>query len=212
MTSSFSTTTASAPNATQDFLLGRSLPPIVLASRSPRRFELLTMLGIQPEVVPAELDETLFHRTFNDAKALVTALSQAKCRVVAKQRPEHVVIAADTVVTINGETLGQPVDEADAARMLEMLQGQTHHVATSISVFFNNRVLTDCQVTAVTMQPLDATTIARYVATGEPMDKAGAYAIQGLGGSFISGIDGCYFNVMGMSVNSLASLLRHLVG
>jgi septum formation protein len=193
-------------------LFEQHLPPVVLASQSPRRLELLTMVGIQPEVVPANINEAVFHNTFRDAKALVTALAQAKCRAVAKQRPEHVVIAADTVVTLDNQVLGQPVDKADAKRMLTLIQGNTHTVATSISVYFNGRVLTDCQLTDVTMQPLDEHTIERYIATDEPMDKAGAYAVQGIGGAFVESINGCYFNVMGLSLNSLYALLRHLVG
>ncbi|MFN8614664.1 MAG: Maf family protein [Vampirovibrionales bacterium] len=189
-----------------------SLPPVVLASQSPRRKELLETLGLQPEVAAANVDEALFEKTFQEPKALVTALSQAKCRTVAKQHANSLVIAADTVVVLDGKALGKPATAADAERMLTLLQGREHQVITSISVSYKGRSLTDCQVTRVWLTPLDPETVAAYVATKEPMDKAGAYAIQGQAGAFVERIDGCYFNVVGMSLATLRQLVDHLLG
>ncbi len=193
-------------------IFGSPFPPVVLASQSPRRKELLGQIGLSPKMVPAHVNEVVFHQTFKEARALVTALSQAKCRSVVGNYDDSLVIAADTVVTVDGIVLGKPKDEADARNMLSQLQGQTHEVVTSISVNYRGRMLTDCQTTAVTMQQLDDGMIARYVATGEPMDKAGAYAIQGMAGAFVEKIDGCYFNVVGMSLSTLRQLIGHLVG
>ncbi|MDH4378573.1 MAG: Maf family protein [Vampirovibrionales bacterium] len=188
-----------------------TLPPVVLASQSPRRKELLETLGFEPEVVPANVDEALFERTFSEPKALATALSQVKCRTVAKTHPNSLVIAADTVVVVDNQILGKPSSTADAERMLNLLQGRQHQVISSISVSYKGRSLTDCQTTLVTFNSLDPDTIAAYVATGEPMDKAGAYAIQGLAGAFIESVDGCYFNVVGLSLSTLRQLVGHLL-
>lgn len=190
---------------------GATLPPVVLASQSPRRKELLETLGFEPEIVPAQVDEALFERTFSEPKALATALSQVKCRTVAKNHPNSLVIAADTVVVVEGQILGKPTVNTDAERMLEQLQGRQHQVISSISVSYKGRSLTDCQTTLVTFNTLDPDTIASYVATGEPLDKAGAYAIQGLAGAFIDRVDGCYFNVVGLSLSTLRQLVSHLL-
>ncbi len=211
-----STKSATKPNSKQKTgthsIFGAPFPPVVLASQSPRRQALMEQLYLTPKLVPAHVNEVVFHNTFKEARALVTALSQAKCRSVAGDYGDSLVIAADTVVTIDGQVLGKPADAVEATTMLKQLQGNTHEVVTSISVNYRGRMLTDCQTTAVTMQQLDDDTIARYVATGEPMDKAGAYAIQGAAGAFIEKIDGCYFNVVGMSLSTLRQLIGHLVG
>lgn len=179
---------------------------IILASASPRRKELLTQMGLSFQVVAADIDEHMDRELSPDR--LVEAISAEKAAAVAAGAGANsLVIAADTVVVWNGEVLGKPADQADARRMLGELSGRTHRVYTGYTLRRGERVVTRSEGTDVTFRPLTAEEIAAYVSTGEPMDKAGAYGIQGLGSMLVEGIRGDYFNVMGLPVCALGKAL-----
>ena len=179
---------------------------IILASRSPRRRELLERMGITDlEVIPAEGEEIATRTLTTDQ--LVEELSRRKCAEVAASRPEDLVIAADTLVEINGRVLGKPVSEEDAARMLAALSGRLHRVYTGVTVRLGDRTITAHEMTSVRFRTLTQADIIRYIATGEPMDKAGAYGIQGYGCTLVESISGDYYNVMGLPVCRLARML-----
>ncbi len=179
---------------------------IILASASPRRKELLTQMGLSFRVVAADIDEHMDRELSPDR--LVEAISAEKAAAVAAGAGANsLVIAADTVVVWNGEVLGKPADQADARRMLGELSGRTHRVYTGYTLRRGERVVTRSEGTDVTFRPLTAEEIAAYVSTGEPMDKAGAYGIQGLGSMLVEGIRGDYFNVMGLPVCALGKAL-----
>ena len=182
---------------------------IVLASQSPRRRELLERLGLPFRTVVPDIDERM-DRPLPPAE-LVAAISAEKARAAAAQAgAESIVIAADTVVALDGAVLGKPAGEADAERMLTALAGRTHFVYTGLTVLRGETVRTVSEETAVTFRPLTAEEIAAYVRTGEPTDKAGAYGIQGYGALLVEGIRGDYYNVMGLPVCRLGLLLREL--
>lgn len=179
---------------------------IILASASPRRKELLAGLGLEFEVIPAKGPEhTPEH---GDAAKTVMELSAAKARELAQRYPEAIVIGADTVVEKDGDILGKPADEAEAAAMLKKLSGAAHRVFTGVTVARGETILSRAEETAVHFRPLTEEEIAAYVASGEPMDKAGAYAIQGLASLFIRGIEGDYFNVVGLPLCLLGQMLE----
>ena len=179
---------------------------IILASQSPRRRELLKRVGIEYfKVIPAQGEE-LATRTLTPDQ-LVEELSQRKCAEVAAAHPKDLVIAADTVVSIHNRVLGKPRSEEDAARMLAALSGKLHLVYTGVTVAKEGRTLTQHEVTSVRFRTLTQADIIRYIATGEPMDKAGAYGIQGYGSVLVEGISGDYYNVMGLPVCRLARML-----
>ena len=179
---------------------------IILASQSPRRKELLERMGITDfKVIPAQGEE-LATRTLT-ADQLVEELSQRKCAEVAAAHPKDLIIAADTVVSINNRVLGKPRSEEDAAQMLAALSGKLHLVYTGVTVAKEGRTLTQHEVTSVRFRTLTQADIIRYIATGEPMDKAGAYGIQGYGSVLVEGISGDYYNVMGLPVCRLARML-----
>ena len=179
---------------------------IILASRSPRRRELLERMGITDlEVIPAEGEEIATRTLTTDQ--LVEELSRRKCAEVAASRPEDLVIAADTLVEINGRVLGKPVSEEDAARMLAALSGRLHRVYTGVTVRLGDRTITVHEMTSVRFRTLTQADIIRYIATGEPMDKAGAYGIQGYGSMLVEGISGDHYNVVGLPVCRLAKIL-----
>ena len=179
---------------------------IILASQSPRRKELLERMGITDfKVIPAQGEE-LATRTLT-ADQLVEELSQRKCAEVAAAHPKDLIIAADTVVSINNRVLGKPRTEKDAAQMLAALSGKLHLVYTGVTVAKEGRTLTQHEVTSVRFRTLTQADIIRYIATGEPMDKAGAYGIQGYGSVLVEGISGDYYNVMGLPVCRLARML-----
>jgi len=181
---------------------------LVLASASPRRRELLAQAGFQFAVVPASIPEDL--QPGENPVAYVTRLAREKAQAVyARVSPEPgVVLGADTtVVAPNGEILAKPVDAADAARMLRLLAGATHQVITGVAVVSSGRAETAAEVTHVTMLTISDEEIAAYVATGEPMDKAGAYAIQGYAARWIPRIQGCYFNVVGLPLALVSGML-----
>jgi len=180
---------------------------IILASASPRRAELLRTLGVPFEVVVADGAEPAMEAA-DDVAAWVEAAARAKAAAVAVIHPEALIVAADTIVVWDGEILGKPQDEREAAAMLRRLSGRTHQVYTGLCVWRGGQAQTSHVVTQVTFRPLSAALIDAYVATGEPMDKAGAYGIQGKGALLVEKIDGCYFNVVGLPLVRLAEMLE----
>lgn len=179
-----------------------------MASASPRRIELLGALKIEFEVVPSNADESAEDGLSPDK--LVEMLAKAKASVVSEMRPHDLVLGADTVVVLEDQVLGKPKDDGDAARMLRMLQGKSHEVYTGICLkrAADGFERTAHEVTEVRFLPMSEEEISSYVRTGEPLDKAGAYAIQGFGTLFISGITGDYFNVVGLPVRLVATMLK----
>lgn len=178
---------------------------LILASASPRRAEILSMLGYEFQIIPASCDENTDGMTAADS---VAELAKRKAMAVAKDYPDTVVLGSDTLVAIEGQVLGKPTDEADAARMLRLLSGKTHSVYTGISAVKGNRCITQRVEAKVTFRTLTEDEIAWYVATGEPMDKAGAYGIQGKGAVLVEGIEGDFFNVMGLPAARVHLLLK----
>jgi septum formation protein len=178
---------------------------LVLASRSPRRQEILARAGISFVVRPVEIDEAL--EPGENAGAYVKRLARWKAEA-AEAAPGEIVLGADTVVVVDEEILGKPADAADAARMLGRLSGREHVVMTGICLRATSTVIQDLEATRVRFLPLSPREIGAYVASGEPMDKAGAYAIQGLASRFVDRIEGCYFNVVGLPISRVC---RHLV-
>lgn len=181
---------------------------VILASSSPRRLQLLQQIGIEAEVRPAAFDEL---STGKMADEVVLANAVGKCQAVCAACGDKVpVIAADTVVVLDGQILGKPKDTADAVRMLTELSGRTHKVLTGVAVSFDGRQLAEVCETEVIFRTLTAAEIADYVATGEPLDKAGAYGIQGRGAVFVEKINGCYNNVVGLPLTRLHLMLAKL--
>lgn len=178
---------------------------VVLASASPRRTELLARIGIPHTVDPAHVDESV--QPGEPALAYVRRLAEAKARAVAVRHPEATVIAADTTVIVDGDILGKPADAAEAQAMLTRLAGRSHTVATAVAVARGGRVVAAVDEAAVHMRDAGPDAIAAYVATGEPLDKAGAYGIQGFGGVLVDGIDGDYHAVMGLGLATTVRLL-----
>lgn len=182
-------------------------PPIILASASPRRRRLLDMLGMDFRVVPSEIDEAL--RVGEDPGNHVERLAREKALAVAASFPGALVIGGDTVVVAGHTPLGKPSDDADAVSMLLRLQGTMHRVETGVAVVApGGRVESSVVPVHVWFRRFDRHTAEQYVATGEPMDKAGAYGIQGLGATLVDRIDGDYFAVVGLPLARLVSLLR----
>jgi septum formation protein len=177
---------------------------LVLASGSPRRREILDLLGLQHEVRAPDVDERL--RSGEEPGAEARRLAVEKVSDTAAEG-DDLILAADTVVVLGDEILGKPADEADALTMLMKLQGRQHEVHTGLALRFGDRIESDVAVTRVWFRPLDAAECEEYVATSEPLDKAGAYGIQGLGAVLVERIEGEYFNVMGLPVQLLLSLL-----
>ena len=179
---------------------------IILASQSPRRRELLAQMGVpQFEVVPA-LGEEIASPGLSPAQ-LVEELSRQKAAEIAAGNPDALIIAADTVVAVDGTVLGKPHDRDDAVRMLQTLSGREHTVYSGLTVCWQGRSVTQHEATAVRFRPLSETDIDHYVSTGEPMDKAGSYGIQGYGCTLVEGISGDYYNVVGLPVCRLSQIL-----
>ena len=180
---------------------------IILASQSPRRKELLERMGIRDfETISPNVDESAFRGL--PPEELVRRLSAEKAAAVAgKAGEDAIVIAADTVVALEGAVLGKPADELDAFKMLSALSGVRHQVYTGVTVCRGGEKQTAHEVTDVTFRELSEEEIEDYIATGEPMDKAGAYGIQGYGALLIQGISGDYYNVMGLPVCRLSGML-----
>ena len=182
------------------------MPVLVLASGSPRRRQLLEMLGIEHRVVPPDVDET---RRAGEAPAdYVVRLAREKARAVSGREPKALVLAADTTVILGDELFAKPATVGEAVEMLGRLAGRTHQVYTGVALAQGERVETALDVSDVTFRRLSRDQIANYVATGEPMDKAGAYAIQGKGAALIDGIRGDFFGVMGLPLRLVLDLLE----
>ena len=182
------------------------IPMLVLASASPRRQELLRSAGISFEVQPADIPENALPG--EAAKDCAERLARDKALAVARQRPHDFVLGADTVVVVDGQLLGKPTDAADAARMLRMLSGREHQVITGVCLVVGGQPSVASETTLVTVSEITEKDIADYVASGEPMDKAGAYAIQGLASRWIPRIEGDYSNVVGLPVALVLRMLR----
>ncbi len=182
---------------------------IVLASASPRRRELLEQVGLEFSIDPGEVDERV--PAGEEPGHLVLRLALDKATSVARRHPGAVVIGADTVVVLDGTVLGKPSDVDHARAMLRLLAGAAHRVLTGVAVVdaFSGRRRSEYEETLVWMRPYTEQEIERYLATGEPMGKAGAYAIQGRGALLVRRIEGCYANVVGMPLVLLASLLEN---
>ncbi len=184
------------------------MQPIVLASASPRRAELLRSAGIPFEVLAADIDES--EHPGEAADAYVRRVAAEKARVVARRAPGRVVLAADTTVVVDGRILAKPADAGDAARMLRALSGRAHAVLTAVCLAGPEpgQARTEVAETHVEFAPMSEEEIAGYVASGEPMDKAGAYGIQGLASRWVSRVDGSYTNVVGLPVALVYQMLR----
>jgi septum formation protein len=190
---------------------------LILASASPRRHELLSQAGFKFTVVAANINED---RLPNEAAAAYAQrLAEEKAQAVwnlnqSLDTPEDplVVLGADTCVVCDGNILGKPADSVDARRMLELLSGRTHAVMTGLAAVTGQKIVRDVEITQVTFNQLNDREIGQYIAGGESMDKAGAYAIQGYAARWIPRIEGCYFNVMGLSIARTVALLAQAVG
>jgi septum formation protein len=185
---------------------------LILASSSPRRRELLTQAGFTFEVHPAHIPEDPLPN--EDPIAYVVRLARAKAEAVFEKissqesAPPQVVLGADTTVTLDNHILGKPADAADAARMLRLLSGRTHRVITGVALASAQRTEVAAEVTGVRFLTLSDEEIAAYIATGEPMDKAGAYGIQGRAARWIPRVEGCYFNVVGLPLALVSVMLE----
>lgn len=184
-------------------------PPLVLASRSPRRAHLLSMLGLRYEIFPAEVDESF--RSSETPAAHAERLAREKAKAVSALRPDALVIGSDTVVVLEGEVLGKPRDERDAVAMLMRLQGREHRVETGIAVSApDGRLEGSVEGVRVRFRPFDREFAREYVATAEPLDKAGAYGIQGFGAALVDLVEGDFYAVMGLPIARMISLFRAL--
>jgi septum formation protein len=180
--------------------------PLVLASRSPRRADILRAHGLEFTILPADVEEiTLPNET---PEAAATRLAREKTGSVAATRPEAACLGSDTIVVLGDEILGKPADPAEAESMLARLAGHTHTVVSAVAMQCRElgHDQAGWQSTRVRFRDLSSAEIRRYVATGEPLDKAGAYGIQGWGALLVEGIEGCYFNVMGLPLQTLREL------
>lgn len=194
---------------------------LVLASASPRRSELLRNAGIPFVAQPAHVDERMIAGEVPEDYA--KRLAREKARAVCSERPQETILGADTIVVVDSEVLGKPRDQADAARMLRLLSGRSHRVITGVCVIHPKQVASSrlpvasfedvrAETTEVWMRELRSDEIQQYVASGEPMDKAGAYAIQGIASRWIFKIVGCYFNVVGLPVPLVYGMLQERRG
>jgi septum formation protein len=180
--------------------------PVVLASQSPRRRQLLTLIGIDHEVKPANIDET--YLAGEEPRSHALRLARGKVQAIAT--PGQLTIGSDTIVVVDGDVLGKPANAEEAARMLRRLSGRSHIVITAVAVSWRRKVVSDAEEVSVTFRDLTDDDIRAYIATGEPMDKAGAYGIQGFGATIVERVDGDYFAVMGLPLNRLTRLLEPL--
>ena len=200
---------------------------IILASASPRRHELLELLGIKHEVIPCLEDEKNFNSTIKEGmindkqydtieeKVLHVAYQKVSCvtkTLSSERKLKSLIIGADTIVVINGEIIGKPVDEVDAVNMLKKILGKVHEVYTGICIYDakNDKILSAVEKTLVSMIEWSEEKIVSYIEAESVLDKAGAYAIQGKGAAMIDKIEGCYYNVMGLPLSRLVSMLSKL--
>ena len=187
---------------------GEGAVRVVLASQSPRRRDLLDLIGMRHEVRPADIDETVFPA--EQPAQYTERLAREKARTIGEREPDAITIGSDTTVVIDGDILGKPADEADARRMLRRLSGREHTVFTAVAVAHGHRIASSVEEVLVRFRELSDETIADYVATGEPMDKAGAYGIQGYGATIVERIEGDYFAVMGLPLGRMVRLMAEL--
>ena len=181
---------------------------IILASKSPRRRELLQMLGIRDFAIIPSGDPEILPEGLTPPET-VCEIARCKAReIAAKSGAESLVIAADTLVCLDGDFLGKPEDEGDAELMLRRLSGRKHTVYTGVAIICGGSEICEAEASDVLFRELSDEEISAYIATGEPMDKAGAYGAQGLGALFVKGIDGDFFNVMGLPVCRLGIMLK----
>ena len=181
---------------------------VILASQSPRRRELLALVGIAHDVQPADIDESYF--TGERPRDHAERLARGKAEVIASREPDAVVIGSDTIVVVDGDVLGKPTDANDAVRMLARLAGRSHTVITAVAVAWRGETRSAVEQVGVTFHPLSRAEIDAYIATREPMDKAGAYGIQGYGATIVARVDGDYFAVMGLPLQRLVRVLDAL--
>ena len=181
---------------------------VILASQSPRRRDLLTLIGVPHEVRPADIDETVWPG--EQPVPHCERLARGKAQALSQTVPDALVIGSDTIVVVDDDILGKPATEDEARRMLARLSGREHTVHTAVAVAQGGTVRSAVETVRVRFRPLSEGQIAAYVATGEPMDKAGAYGIQGYGATIVERIDGDYFAVMGLPLGLLISLVRDL--
>ena len=181
-------------------------PRVILASQSPRRRDLLTLVGIPHEVSPADIDER--YLAGEQPREHAERLAREKASRI--RAGDAVVIGSDTIVVVDGEVLGKPQDEPDAARMLRRLSGRSHVVMTAVAVAWNGRLESGVEEAGVTFRSLSEADITAYIATREPMDKAGAYGIQGYGATIVARVEGDYFAVMGLPLQRLTRLLARV--
>lgn len=186
--------------------------PVVLASASPRRKDILKQIGIEPVIMPSQVEE---HITASDPEQIVKELSRQKAEDVYRRYQKETqgsfaVIGADTIVAADGEILGKPRNEEDAKRMIRLLSGRVHQVYTGVTILYRDREITFAEKTDVSVSPLTETEMKEYISCGESMDKAGAYAVQGVFASFIEGINGSYTSVVGLPAGRTYRTLREL--
>jgi septum formation protein len=181
---------------------------VVLASQSPRRRDLLDLIGMRHEVRPADIDESVLPG--EQPAAYTERLARGKALAIAEREADALTIGSDTTVAVDGDILGKPADEAEARRMLRRLSGREHTVFTAVAVAHQGRIASSVEEVLVKFRELDDATIAAYVATGEPMDKAGAYGIQGYGATIVERIEGDYFAVMGLALGRMVRLMAEL--
>lgn len=186
--------------------------PVVLASASPRRRDILKQIGIEAVIMPSQVEE---HITSDEPEQIVKELSRQKAEDVYRRYQKEAqgsfaVIGADTIVAADGEILGKPGDEEDAKRMIRLLSGRVHQVYTGVTILYRGREITFAEKTDVSVAPLTEVEIEEYISCGESMDKAGAYAVQGVFASFIEGINGSYTSVVGLPAGRTYRKLREL--
>ncbi|MCU0240059.1 MAG: Maf family protein [Pyrinomonadaceae bacterium] len=184
-----------------------NLPKLILASGSPRRAEILTSVGWEFEKIVADIDETEFEN--ENPADYVQRLAKEKAEAVAVHHSDRIVLGADTTVVIDNQIIGKPIDLNDARRMIKLLSGRTHEVLTGVAVVKNGETKVGIQNTKVKFKPLNDDDVEFLVQFGEPLDKAGAYAVQAQAALFIEGIEGDYWNVVGLPISLVYELVKN---